>query len=146
MIGSCLHTSILDKFSLGQIIMWKTPIKVVKLNVICTRENIRFFPVLELAYFVKLTFLFRSDRLSKTYAESQRPIATTFSTPRPQGHFRFTILTLTGVFSLLWRGRGRPGNINARLPPTPEMCTPPFTVILKSRDRKMHCHIANAVR
>lgn len=84
--------------------MWKTPIKVVKLNVICTRENIRFFSRLRIGLFRKIDIpidVFRSDRLSKTYAESRRPIATTFSTPRPQGHFRFTILTLTGVFSLL---------------------------------------------
>lgn len=78
--------------------------RFLKINVISTHKHIPISPVLELAYFVKFNIIidtFRSDRLSKTYAGSRRPIVTTFSTQRSQGHFRFTILTLTGAFSLL---------------------------------------------
>lgn len=110
--------------------------RFLKINVISTHKHIPISPVLELAYFVKFNIIidiFRSVKLSKTYAGSRRPIVTTFSTQRSQGHFRFTILTLTGAFSLLWRGRGRPENINARLPPTLETRTPPSMVILSSQ-------------
>lgn len=110
--------------------------RFLKINVISTHKHIPISPVLEFAYFVKLNIIidiFRSVKLSKTYAGSRRPIVTTFSTQRSQGHFQFTILTLTGAFSLLCRGRERPGNINARLPPTPETRTPPSMVNLPSQ-------------
>lgn len=77
--------------------------RFLKINVISTHKHICISPVLELAYFVFniIIDIFRSVKLSKTYAGSRRPIVTTFNTQRSQGHFRFTILTLTGAFSLL---------------------------------------------
>lgn len=78
--------------------------RFLKINFISTHKHIPISPVLEFAYFVKFNIIidiFRSVKLSKTYAGSRRPIVTTFNTQRSQGHFRFTILTLTGAFSLL---------------------------------------------